>query len=136
MKSLYLLSVSLILAVSATHAAQAEKDVWYNAAGKVFKVTLAEGERVAYVPGWKQRENARLEAQRNGAYASRLRSSRGSRYSDYYGSYYSGPFYYGSGRGFNRFSRTSIRSSGRSSFGSRGGLRASYGSSSFFLRVR
>ena len=128
MKILYLLSASLILAVS---PAQAEKDVWYNAAGKVVKVTLAEKELETYIPEWKQRENARLEAQRTGNYSSRLwRSRSGRRYSSYYGS-----SFFGFSNRFRGFRSSSFR--GRSSFRSRsGGFRGGFRSGGVSVRVR
>lgn len=43
-----------------TAAGAAEKEVWYDASGKVFKLTKAQRERNVYVPDWKKREQERL----------------------------------------------------------------------------
>lgn len=77
----------------AAPAVRADEDVWYDANGKVVRVTPAEEEREAFVPDWKKRETARLEAQREGNERRRFRRSRTQWYSGYdYGGYYYGGY--------------------------------------------
>lgn len=78
-----------------------EKDVWYGASGEVVGMTPVEKERETFVPDWKKRENARLEAQRTGNYQ-RTQRSWGSRY-------YGSSFYRTSFRGFRSFRGSSFR---------------------------
>lgn len=69
-------------------ASAGEKDVWYDANGKVVKVTPAEKKKKVYVPGWKKLEQerlARMEAQRLDRSSSR---SSGSYDWDPYAPYY------------------------------------------------
>ncbi len=90
--SLGALMISL-MAVSAV-----EKDTWYDANGKVVKVTRAVKEQAQYVPDWKKRELerlARMEAQRLDQSA-RSQSSRTSYWDPYAAYYYSGYSGYGS----------------------------------------
>ena len=87
---------------------QAEQDVWYDASGNVARKTPAEKERYVFVPDWKKRENARLEAQRTGNYY-RTQRSWGSRY-------YGSGFYRTSFRGFRSFRGSSFRRSSFRSF--------------------
>lgn len=129
MKMLYLMSAAMILAVS---SAQAEKDVWYDASGKVVRVTPAEKERVAFVPDWKKRENERLEAQRTRHYRNRVHRTRSGWYSGYlgYGGYHYGsyPSYYSGHHGYHH------RHHGHHHH-SRWGFRGTYHGSGWSVRV-
>ena len=75
-----------------------EKDIWYGASGEVVGMTPVEKERETFVPDWKKRENARLEAQRTGNYQRTQRSR-----------YFGGSFYRTSFRGFRSFRGSSFR---------------------------
>lgn len=81
--------LSLLVLTALTPALQAgEKDVWYNAKGKVVKVTPAEKPSERFVPQWEKRELAR-EANRAARRDGRVRHSSSPRY------YYGYPGYYG-----------------------------------------
>ena len=120
--------VALMISLVAVSAV--EKDVWYDANGKVVKVTPAEQEKKAYVPGWKRLEQerlARMEAQR----LDRSSSSRSSRtnYWDPYNAYYqSSGYYYQPYYNHGWSCRPAYhhgRSHGHSSFRFNGGYRSS-----------
>lgn len=112
--------MSLMVAVTANAKETADdKEIWYDATGKVVKVTRAGKTKSAYIPDWKKRELerlARMETQRRERpQVQRTRSGYWSPYQSYYPSYgypYSHgwscrPAYYGRGHGHY---------SGRSSF--------------------
>ncbi|MBT8045073.1 MAG: hypothetical protein KJO79_08990 [Verrucomicrobiae bacterium] len=77
-----------------------DKDVWYDANGKVVKITPAEKEKKIFVPNWKKQEqqrHARMAAQKL-EQSARSRSSR-TQFWDPYAAYYPGyafysPYYY------------------------------------------
>jgi len=79
---------ALMLLVVPCVCAEQERDVWYDASGKVVGTTKAVKEKEPFVPEWQKRENERLEAQRTGNYNDRIyhrsRSSWDSGYSPYY----------------------------------------------------
>jgi len=136
--SLGVLMISL-MAVSAV-----EKDTWYDANGKVVKVTRAVKEKTQYVPDWKKREQGRLarqQAQRLDQ-STRSRSSRTSNW-DPYAAYYSGySGYSGYGSSYNHgwscspsyYRHRSPRSYGRSHNAFR--FQGSYQKSGWSVRVR
>ncbi|BDS07192.1 hypothetical protein NT6N_22320 [Oceaniferula spumae] len=112
--------------------AWADKDVWYDASGKVVKITQAVEEKKPFVPDWKKREIERLEAQRTGNYNDRVyhrsRSSWYSGYSPYYYSGYAG-HYYGGYHGHHRHHGY------HSGHRSRWGFRGTYHGSGWSVRV-
>ena len=59
-----------------------EKDVWYNAKGKVVRVTPAEKERERFVPQWEKREKA-MAVQRAARRDGRIRREGIQRYYEY-----------------------------------------------------
>jgi hypothetical protein len=69
-----------------------EEEVWYDAAGKIVRVTQAEKPKKPFVPAWVQRESDRDAALRGGRWPSRLRRT----------DYYTSGWGY-SGLGFHRY---------------------------------
>ena len=119
-------------AVLCLSAAQAETDIWYNAAGQEVSQTPTEKEKKAFVPEWKKRELARLEAQRTGSF------DRGVRFSRNRSSFGIGSRFYslGSRTGFRRFTSPRFRSFNRGSRGSFRGNRAAFRGGRSFVRIR
>ena len=116
-------------AVLCLSAAQAETDIWNNAAGQEVSQTPVEKEKKVFVPEWKKRELARLEAQRTGSF------DRGVRFSRNRSSFGIGSRFYslGSRTGFRRFASPRFRSFSRGSFrGNRSSFRGGRG----FVRIR
>lgn len=84
--------LSFLVLMALTPALQAgKKDIWYNAKGKVAKVTPAERPSERFVPEWKKRALAR-DASRATRRDGRVRHS-GSRYYYGYPGYYGGYYY-------------------------------------------
>ena len=125
MKVLFFLPAAFLLSV-----AQADTDVWYDATGKEIAKTPVYTEKEAFVPEWKKRELARLEAQRTGSF------NRGSRFFRSGRSFGFGSRFRTSGfrsfRGGSRFSSSRFR--GTSFRGSRGSFRG--GGSRGFVKVK
>lgn len=87
--------ITILVFLALTPALQAvEKDVWYNAKGKVVKVTRAEKEKERFIPLWEKRELA-MAAERAARRDGRVRHSRNHNYYVYpgYGSYGYGHYY-------------------------------------------
>lgn len=87
MKMFRIIPALLLLAVPCLGAGE-EKDVWYDASGKVVGTTKAVQEKEPFVPEWQKRENERLEAQRTGNYSDRVYHRSRSSYSSYGNTYY------------------------------------------------
>lgn len=79
-----------------------EEDVWYDASGKLVRVTQAEKSREPFVPAWVQREADRDAALRGGRWSSR--PSRTGYYTSSWRYFTSGFHrYYGSGCHWNYY---------------------------------
>lgn len=73
------LIISLVFCLSSYLLWAGDEEIWYDASGKIVRVTQAEvSHKEAFVPAWVQREADRDAALRGGRWSSR---SRGSGYS-------------------------------------------------------
>ncbi|MBK1855346.1 hypothetical protein JO972_10280 [Verrucomicrobiaceae bacterium 5K15] len=110
-----------------------EKDVWYDASGKVVKTTEPVVEKEPFVADWQKREAARLEAQRTGNYSDRVYHR--SRSSWYHGYPHYGGYYYGSAPRYHYSGHHRNRGHGHSRWGFRGSYHGSYHGNGWSVRV-
>lgn len=102
----------ILFLVSAGLLSAAEKDVWYNSKGEVFRVTKAVKEKQPFVPEWKKRELAREAARREGrdrSFRSRPHTYYGNYGHGYYGGYYVHPHFIRAGHHHGSYRRSPFR---------------------------